>query len=278
MNIGKLASRRLITIGPHDPVERATALLDEHYIHHLPVVTSGTLVGIISDRDLLLSAGWRGADDTPSETAPQESAASTTVAQVMHTPVVTLSLDAAVREAAQRMIEKQISALPLVTAEGKLQGLVTRLDLLERFCDQVESEPTRAGLRQPVSVYMRAKVYAVAPNDTLDVALQQMRERRIRHLPVLEDARLVGIISDRDLRRAYGRTRGVPDRERFDRTLVKDVMSVKVHTVLRETPLARAAEMMIAGRVGALPVIEDRRVAGIITDTDIIRLVGSADH
>lgn len=108
----------------------------------------------------------------------------------------------------------------------------------------------------------------------VDVALQVMADRRVRRLPVISDTgRLIGIVTREDARRALERARGglVPEPP----PAVNDAMAHVVHTVGPDEPLARAARTMYDQRVGALPVVQDDAVVGIITESDIFKYLAS---
>jgi acetoin utilization protein AcuB len=111
----------------------------------------------------------------------------------------------------------------------------------------------------------------IEPNAPLSAALTAMREREIRHLPVVEpDGRLVGIVTDRDLRQAtLARFHALREAERD--LLVQDVMTCAVVTIDAEAPVARAARLMLERRIGSLPVVEAGRLAGIITERDLLQ-------
>lgn len=113
-------------------------------------------------------------------------------------------------------------------------------------------------------------------------AWRLMRARRIRHLPVLDDARrLAGIVTDRDLRQVV-LDPALQDlaSDRFLHALadlrVRDVMTWGVVTTRPETPLRDAARLMHRERIGALPVVEQGRVAGILTEADLVRALADA--
>ena len=115
-------TRDVLTIPPWLPIAYAWRILGRERIRHLPVVDHGQLVGIISDRDLLLAGeADAGADDLvfPSKT----------VAEILTPRPITCSPATTVAEAARMMIDKKIDALPVVSG-GKLVGLVTSTDLL----------------------------------------------------------------------------------------------------------------------------------------------------
>jgi acetoin utilization protein AcuB len=104
-----------------------------------------------------------------------------------------------------------------------------------------------------------------------------MRAGKVRHLPVLDSAgRLAGIVTDRDLRHA------ILDpslQERFERGLpaalqslvVRDVMTWGAITVYPEMEIRQAARLMHHEKVGALPVVKNSRVVGILTETDVVK-------
>ncbi len=102
---------------------------------------------------------------------------------------------------------------------------------------------------------------------------------RIRHLPVVDDEgeELVGIVSQRDLfRSALARALGYGERAQ-DRVIamlvVKDVMTNDPVHVSPETPIPEAARILLEKRVGCLPVVQGGRLVGILSETDLLRLV-----
>jgi len=117
---------------------------------------------------------------------------------------------------------------------------------------------------------MTREVVALPPQSTAGEALALCRERRIRHLPVLADDRLVGIVSDRDLRSATPAL-GDPSRaEALGRILVHEVMAREVATAHPDDPIEEAANAMRERKIGCLPVIEDDALVGIVTSSDVM--------
>jgi acetoin utilization protein AcuB len=116
-----------------------------------------------------------------------------------------------------------------------------------------------------------------------DVA-RRMTQHRIRHVPVVgRDGRLAGIVTDRDLRHylfepdVLKRLGSVSVATLLESVPVSRVMSAPVVTVDAAEPLERAARRMREERIGALPVEEDGRPVGIITETDLLRRLIDAD-
>jgi acetoin utilization protein AcuB len=117
---------------------------------------------------------------------------------------------------------------------------------------------------------MAREVVVLPPQATAGEALALCRERRIRHLPVLEDGRLVGIVSDRDLRSATPAL-GDPERaEALSRIVVSEIMAGDVTTARPEDPIEEAANAMREKKIGCLPVVEDDDLVGIISSYDVM--------
>ena len=128
-----------------------------------------------------------------------------------------------------------------------------------------------------VADWMTETVLAVETFDSLNIARQLMAKHRINQLPVLENDQLVGIVTDRDIRDAYPTSMMIDKAEEIDRFAerytVEEVMSHNVLTVRPETPLLVAVALLRRHRIGALPVIKNKSLVGIITRSDILEFV-----
>jgi CBS domain-containing protein len=105
-----------------------------------------------------------------------------------------------------------------------------------------------------------------------------MRQHRIRHLPVVENGRLVGIISQGDLRQAS--TTAAINADLYEinfmlsRLTVGKIMTRKVFTVTPEAFVVHAAELMTENKIAGLPVVdEDGSVIGIVTESDLLKML-----
>ncbi len=121
---------------------------------------------------------------------------------------------------------------------------------------------------------MIKEVATLDVNDELSLANDIMRLGRIRHLPVVDGLRLVGIISERDLFRsslAQALGYGTKDTRNLMKTVrIKDIMVSQVITVRPDTELKHAVQLMVEKKIGCLPVVEDEHLVGLITETDIL--------
>lgn len=116
----------------------------------------------------------------------------------------------------------------------------------------------------------------VAPKDSLQRVVELLRRRDIRAVPVVEDGRLVGIVTDRDVRQvapAYPLFRDEDEIRRYTENLtVTAAMTADPMTVTPATPLVEAAKILETYRISSLPVIEDLRVVGMLSVTDLLRV------
>ena len=117
---------------------------------------------------------------------------------------------------------------------------------------------------------MTRGVVVLSPETTAGEALALCRERRIRHLPVLKEGRLAGIVSDRDLRSAAPAL-GDPGRaSALEKIQVSDFMTRDVVSARPDDPIEEAANKMRERRIGCLPVVEDGTLVGILTSSDVM--------
>jgi CBS domain-containing protein len=127
---------------------------------------------------------------------------------------------------------------------------------------------------------MTKEVLTLGRNDTLDSADDVMALARIRHLVVLDEGRVVGVVSQRDLFRSalvVALGYGEKAQKALLRTIrVKEVMSEPAITVSPEASAKEATRLMLEHKIGCLPVVEGRTLMGIVTETDLLRYVVSA--
>jgi acetoin utilization protein AcuB len=129
---------------------------------------------------------------------------------------------------------------------------------------------------------MTAKPITVDPETPMLEARQRMLEERIRHLVVLHDARVVGIVTDRDIRLnlpSPATSLSVWEiNYLLARVTVGGVMTTSVIVVDPDRSIAEAARIVMDHKIGALPVVEDGRLVGIVTESDFVRAMAGSSH
>jgi acetoin utilization protein AcuB len=126
-----------------------------------------------------------------------------------------------------------------------------------------------------ISSVMKSPVVTVKPRESIRRARELMERRRINQLPVVVDATLVGIVTDRDLRDAFPSALDVrrPGRRHAadpTTTPVEEVMTANVVTLSPDASLEDCARVMRDERFGAVPIVADGRLVGIVTRSDVL--------
>lgn len=127
---------------------------------------------------------------------------------------------------------------------------------------------------------MTRELITLKETQNLALADELLRLHRIRHLPVVREGKLVGLITHRDLLRAAAERRGDPSHRPI---WAADIMVREVRTVRPDTPLRDAIGLMLDNKFGCLPVVgEDGALVGLLTEADLVRyaqhLIGDLDR
>ena len=128
---------------------------------------------------------------------------------------------------------------------------------------------------------MSTDIEVVDRNDNLRTVEERMATKQLRHLPVLEQGEIVGMVTQRDLFKAamssamgYGEK---AQRAYLQSVFVKEIMVYPVVTVAPDTSMAAAADMIINKGIGSLPVVEGTKLVGMVTKTDLLRCLRTLD-
>jgi CBS domain-containing protein len=198
--VGQIMVGPLVSISSDRQMLDASHLMEQHNIRHLCVSEGGTIVGLISVRDLVKYFVYaekgpiRDLDDVYRP-----------LSVLMRRNIECIDRDATLITAARRMADKRIGAL-MVTQTGEMVGIVTERDLLQKGLARNE-DPARIR----VGSVMTHTLIDIDINRTVHDASDLMAEKNIRHLPITENRTIVGILSVRDLVRMIS----VRDRPRF---------------------------------------------------------------
>jgi len=258
VKVSELMTREVVTIDKDRKLSDALSLMEKHRISRLVVVNEGEIVGMVTDKDILEVMG--------SSKYAKKLPSSLHVSTAMSRGVITISGDADVSEAARRMLEHRIRSLPVVE-DGSLVGIVTTTDLLKPLRESEE----------PVEKVMTRDVITISPEDRAIHARRLMLDNHISRLVVVEEGRIVGIITERQLGRALGAFREVADSKQASRVrnlIVEDIMTQAVVTLSDDSTAGEAARLMLERGFSGIPIVDrEDRLAGIVTKTDMLRLL-----
>ncbi len=306
IKVAEVMRRDVATVHPESPLTQVVELLLDKDYTALPVVDNdGKVVGMVSDNDLLTRGGMRvtislkRATDLDFVRGLHESleSPSRTVSEVMTTEVVTVPPEMILGRAARLMVEKHLKRLPVVEANGKLLGILSRLDILSTIAavhlPEWHPEAHTFGVQAMVGDVMTRDVPSVHESATLEEIFELLVSSSHKRVVVVDDQRHVaGIIADSDLIRKVSRESwpGVMEvlvskvpieriggaarkhMQRIRARSAKELMTRDVITVREEMPVASALALSAEKRVKRLPVVSAAgQLVGIVGRTEMMR-------
>jgi signal-transduction protein with cAMP-binding, CBS, and nucleotidyltransferase domain len=189
--VDQIMTSPLLTITPDRPMLDASHLMETNHVRHLCVSDEETIVGMISVRDLVRY--FVDSEGGPIRDLDNVFRPLSVLRVLMQTTVETIASERTVLEATQTMAEKRIGSL-LVLEAGEMVGIVTEADVVQKVI--ADGLPARS---TSVRAVMNAPLIQIDINDSARDASRLMAEKRIRHLAVTEDNKVVGLLSLRDL-------------------------------------------------------------------------------
>ena len=267
-----IATRDVISVPPTTSIIGAVEQMTKCGFRRLPVTDAGTkkLRGIVTSGDII---NFMGGGDKYRLVQVRHggnllAAVNENVRTIMTQQIVTLAHDATIRNAVEEIIGKRIGGLPIVDNNGVLTGIVTERDVMRVLAGK------HSMLR--VEDVMSSSLRVTTPDSPIAVVTQDMTRHRFRRLPVVSDDVLYGIVTATDIMRYLG------SREVFNRITtgnIAEVMGLPVRTLITgelfttapEKGINEAAREMLKRNIGCLPVIENSRLIGLVTEFDLVR-------
>jgi CBS domain-containing protein len=306
VKVSEVMRREVATVQPHSPITEVIELLLDKDFTAVPVTDEqGKVVGMVSDSDLLTRGGMnvtlslkRAADPEfvrklhESLEDPKRN-----VSEVMTREVVTTSPEVVLGRAAKVMVEKHLKRLPVVNQEGKLVGILGRLDILNTIAaahlPEWHPKAHPVGQQATVSDVMTPEVPTIHESAMVEEIFELLVSSAHKRVVVVDDQRrVVGIIADSDLisrvsreswpgviellraRIPIARISGEARKhlQKLRAKSVKELMTRKVITVHEKMPVASALALSAEKRVKRLPVVDDNgKLLGIVGRTEMMR-------
>ena len=255
-------SEDIITVDKDQNLSDALKLLRKHNVSRLPVTNNKELVGIISERDIAAKLGSAKYESMP--------ASRLHISSVMVKDVITVPETMQLDEVARLMLENGIGSVPVMDEDDKMVGIVSKADFVTLAVGIAFDKIT-------VKEIMTKELVVVSPTDRLVHARRQMMEAHVGRVPVVDEEDLKGMVTSKDLMRAFIDFRKkVPEKyqkSQIKEVLVEDIMSSNPTVTTKDATISEVAKVMMDTGYNGLPVVEDDNVVGIITQTDILRLI-----
>lgn len=267
-----IATQNVMSSPPTQTIMAAAEQMTKCGFRRLPITDAGTrkLRGIVTSGDVI---NFMGGGDKYQLVKVRHggnllAAVNESVRTIMTQQPETLMDNARISDAVDVIIKKKIGGLPIVDKEGVLAGIVTERDVLRILGAE------RSSLN--VEDVMSSTLRVTAPDCPIATVTRDMTKYRFRRLPVVSDDVLYGIVTATDIMRYLG------SREVFSRLEtgnVAEVTALPVRTLIArelstttpEKSINEAAREMLEKNIGALPVIEDSRLIGLVTEFDLVR-------
>jgi len=250
-------STDLVVVRANDPLDAAIVQMDRHCVRHLLVIDHERCVGVLSDRDLLEATGW---STRRARTAPHDTEL---VRDVMSASLETAASVDDFADACRRMFERRIGCLPVLDSRGHPLGIVTERDALRAHQHLRRTRPASALLDPQLDHIMSRELVTCDVSMRALDAFERARNDGVRHLCVTYDGWFVGLVSDRDLRMCVGR--GEAEVRKLSDIMSKDIVSLPP-----DAKLGRAVDTLLQYRFSAIPVLEERKLAGLVTTANVL--------
>jgi len=267
-----IATRDVISVPPTQSIIAAVEQMTKCGFRRLPVTDAGTgrVLGIITSGDIinLIGGGDKFRLIQVRHGGNLIAALNEPVRAIMTQQLATLRSDARISDAVDIIVKKKIGGLPVVDKEDLLMGIVTERDVMRVL--EAQRSPLRA------EDVMSTTLRVTGPDSPIASVTKDMTKYRLRRLPVVSDDVLYGIITATDIMRYLG------SREVFSRLTtgnVAEVTNLPVRTLIAgelftttpEKSINEVAREMLEKNIGALPVIEDSRPIGLVTEFDLVK-------
>jgi len=267
-----IATRDVVSVPPTTTILGAVETMTKCRFRRLPVTDAGTgkIRGIITSGDVI---NFMGGGDKYRLVQVKHggnlvAAVNESVRAIMTRQLETLPDSARIADAVGIIVNKKIGGLPIVNDDGVLAGIITERDVMRVLA----AEKSTLAVENVMTVSLRV----TQPDCPIAEVTRDMTQHRFRRLPVVSDEVLYGIITATDIMRYLG------SREVFSRLSTGDiaeVMGLPVRTLIAgdlftttpEKSINEVARQMLEKDIGALPVIEDTRLIGLVTEFDLVR-------
>lgn len=269
-----LAKKDVISIPPTKTIKGAAEMMIEHGFRRLPVTHPGSnkLLGIVTAMDILDFLGGGSKFDIIEKKHDDNflAAINDPVKEIMTRDVISISPKYSIRESVDVMTKNGIGSLPIVDKEERLVGIITERDFALALAGSLTNET--------VGDIMIKDVITTTPGTPIESCSKIMVRNNLRRIPVVEEEKLIGIVTSTDILRFFG------DKEMFASMTSNsglDVLKRKISEIIKPNILVTEStvrlgdlcELLAEKNIGGVPVVDDDQLVGIVTERDILNTV-----
>ncbi|MFO7677938.1 MAG: CBS domain-containing protein [Thermoplasmatota archaeon] len=257
MKIKEIMTTDIISVDKDENLKHILSLMKKHNITKIPVVENKIFIGIVTDNIIAYKLG--------SIRKRSISTSRLYASSVIEKDVTTVSEDTDIKKILQTVGQPGPTMLPVIK-EQKLVGIITKADLL--FL--VDST-------QPLNTIIQKNLHYVSPSDRVIHARRIMIDENVARLPVVDEGKLSGIISDIEIAFAFASLKKSfsigRQKHKLDELTVHSVMKSPVLWSTPTITIKQAAKIMMKNSIGSLPILDDEELIGMVTRTDLLKTV-----
>ncbi|MEM0316706.1 MAG: CBS domain-containing protein [Candidatus Nezhaarchaeales archaeon] len=265
-----IARRPVVTATPTTRVIDALKIMASRGFRRLPIAsTTDRLMGIVTAMDFM---NYFGGGEKYNLIVNRHgynlySAFNEVLESIMTREVVKAYIDETFIDVLSKMVKYNVGAIPIVTREEKVFGIITEKDVVDHLADKITGKT--------VKEVMTCDVVTISSKFTLYDALRTMVSNGFRRLPVVDDGELKGIIVAMDVVRFLSSSRVFEEAKSGDvrdflEIKVSEIMTRDVETISPDKDIGEAASLMKSKGKGSLLVIDSGELKGIITERDLV--------
>jgi CBS domain-containing protein len=257
MKVKDFMTEDIITIDKDVELKHVLNLMKKHDITKIPVLEDKKLIGLVTDNIISYKLGSIRKKGVP--------------ASRLHASSVTdKNLDCVSPDTDVKTVLKKVGkpgpTMLCVTDNEKLVGVLTKADLLPLV-----------NSKKNVKEIIKKTLHTVAPDDRVVHARRIMINENIARIPVVDQGELVGMITDNEIAFAFAEIKkSIPlghQKHQLDELLVETVMKTPAIWINANISALEAAKIMIENSVGALPIVENEKIIGIVSRTDLLKTI-----
>jgi len=272
--IMQVARSPVVTAAPTTPIYDAIQIMCKEGFRRIPISNPGTnaLEGITTATDIVdyLGGGKKFEIIQQKLGGNIFKAINEPIKLIMTRRVVAVKTTSRIGDAIELMKEKNIGGLPVVDDDNHVRAIITERDIANLFAERI------SGI--PVSQIMSEKVVTALSTTTIFEAAKTMTMQGFRRLPIVSDGKVAGIMTAMDIIRFFGS--GEVFTYLRSGTIIQvlnspalKIATKEVATIRPNADIGQAAKIMRDKKIGAIPVVENGKLSGIITERDFFKVI-----
>jgi len=269
-----VAKSPVVTMAPTTPIYDGIQIMTKEGFRRIPIANPGTrtLEGIVTATDIIdyLGGGKKFQIIQKKFRGNFFKAINEPIKLIMIKKVVSVKTSAKISEAIELMKQQNLGGLPVVDDKNHVKAIITERDIANMFAERMSGVT--------VAQLMSEKVVTAIPKTTIFEVARTMTTRGFRRLPIISEGKVVGIITAMDIIRFFGS--GKVFKYLKSGTIIQvlntpalEIATKDIVTIEPNVDVGQAAKIMQEKNIGALPVVKNEKLVGIITERDFFKII-----